>query len=220
MSDDASPTAAPVERFALRGPSGLALRAEWAGPDDPTAVVVLCHPHPLHGGNMYATVIDHLFRVLPDSGIAALRFNFRGVDGSDGRHDHGAGEQDDVRAAAAEAVRRVPGTAPVVVGWSFGADVALAVGGDALAGWCAVAAPLRVVAPTDMAAGSDRRPTLLLVPEHDQFRPPADAEAATEGWVATTRSLIAGGDHFLNGRLSVVTEAVEAFIATIPSSSH
>lgn len=191
---------------------GVRLEAELHVPEGATVVAVLAHPHPLYGGSMHDGVPDILFRALPGRGIGALRFNFRGVHGSGGVHDEGRGEQLDVAAAIAEAA--AGGQGVVLAGWSFGADVSLAVADPAVLGWCAIAPPLRIVAPTEMAAGSDPRPKLVLSPEHDQYRQPSAAAEVTAGWPNTEVRSVAGADHFLWGHGDVLTEAVVAFVAT------
>ncbi len=181
-------------------------------PDHPTGAVVLCHPHPLHGGNMFAPVVDALFAELSDSGLACLRFNFRGVDGSDGRHDYGQGEQLDVVAAIDSLADLLPGTDIWSMGWSFGADVALGVVHPRVRGWLAVAPPLKVIDPSEMAASADPRPKLLCVPEHDQFNGPDAARSETADWVNTSVDVVPMADHFLAGHLGVVTAAATRFV--------
>jgi alpha/beta superfamily hydrolase len=184
------------------------LRAEFSGPETPVGVVVLCHPHPLHGGNMYAGIVDHLFRELPQSDIAVLRFNFRGVSGSDGRHDNGIREQFDVLAAVDEAGDRVPDRPLVLAGWSFGGDMALVCPHPAITSWCAIAPPLRLVDPATMAAATDTRPCHLLVPEFDQFAPPPLVAERTVGWSNAHRHTLQRADHFLGGAEQPITEFV------------
>ncbi len=194
---------------------GVRLEAELDVPEGARAVVVLCHPHPLYGGTMHDGVPDILFRALPARGLGALRFNFRGVQGSEGAHGEGKAERHDVSAAVAEAAAAAPGVPVVIAGWSFGADVSLAVGDEAIAGWCAIAPPLRIVAPAEMAAATDARPKLLLSPEHDQFRPPASAAEVVADWPATEVRSVAGADHFLWGHGEVLTTAVVDFVAAV-----
>lgn len=225
-----------VEAFAVEAASsdGIELEAEaaWPGATGPegasvddgssagtaAAVAVLSHPHPLYGGDMWNPLVDHLFRALPASGIATLRYNFRGTGSSGGRHDDGKAEQLDAAAAFDAAVRlaadRSPaaGAPPVVsAGWSFGGDVSLATGHDGLAAWIGIAAPLRIVDPASMGAAADPRPKLLLVPEYDQFRSPAEAAQIASGWTNTQIEMIAGGDHFLMGHARTVAEHILAF---------
>jgi alpha/beta superfamily hydrolase len=194
---------------------GVDLEAELDVPDAPWGVVVATHPHPLYGGTMRDGIPDVLFRTLPGRGLAVLRFNFRGVGRSEGSHDDGVAERDDVRAAIDAARLAVPDGPLVVAGWSFGADVALAVDHPAISGWCGVAPPLRIVDPTTMPAAHDTRPVLLLCPENDQYRPPASAAEVTADWVTTELRTVAGADHFLWGSGATIAEAVEAFATTL-----
>ncbi|MEP6995010.1 MAG: alpha/beta fold hydrolase [Acidobacteriota bacterium] len=85
---------------------------------------VFAHPHPLHGGTMHNKVVYRAVKALTQSGYATLRFQFRGVGLSEGRHDAGRGEVEDVRAAVDEAQRR-GGTPILAGGFSFGAAMAL-----------------------------------------------------------------------------------------------
>jgi alpha/beta superfamily hydrolase len=193
---------------------GLALEAEYAGASvtPPHAGVVLCHPHPQYGGTMRSIVISALFEALPRLGVACLRFNFRGVEGSAGTHGDGADEPLDVLAAldvlSAELHPAVPVT---LVGWSFGADMALSVGDPRLAGWVAIAPPLRYPRATQ-TVGDDPRPKLVILAEHDEFRSPAEVEEATARWVHTERILVAGASHFFVGRTERVVDATAEFV--------
>lgn len=207
---------APPRRLALRTADGLGLQAELATPEGPTrAVAVLTHPHPLHGGTMHAPVVGALFQALPAVGVACLRFNFRGVQGSQGRHGYGREERADVLAAIEEAAGRFPDVPLVLAGWSFGADVALAVGDERVAGWLAVAPPLRTLPPEELVAGGSDRPTTLVVPAHDQFCPPDDARARTATWRATTVDVVPMADHFLAAGLGHVVAAATAFVGDL-----
>lgn len=97
---------------------------------------VICHPHPLHGGTMHNKVVTMLERALRESGLATVRFNFRGVGDSEGTHDAGRGEGDDL-ATVVDWVRHArPDDALWLGGFSFGSFVALRnaarLGADAL----------------------------------------------------------------------------------------
>jgi uncharacterized protein len=211
MSDDRAPGEAPTE-VRLDTSDGLSLEGELVVPDAPRAGVVLTHPHPLHGGSMRSLVTSELFRTLPTLGLAVLRFNFRGVEGSEGQHGGGVDERLD----AVAAIDRLAGTAGrlplVLAGWSFGGDVALTVLDDRLAGWFLVAPTLRILALDAYVAGDDPRPKLLAVPEHDAFRPPDSAREVTAGWTNTTVEVIAGADHFLVGRTAKAVELLASFV--------
>jgi uncharacterized protein len=150
---------------------------------------------------MRSIVPGALFDALPAAGVACLRLNFRGVGESQGEYDEGRGERADVVAGVDVLHPIVEGVPVVLAGWSFGADTSLAVGDDRVAGWFAVAPPLRVVEMDDVVAASDPRPKLLVVPEHDQFRPPDSAREVTDGWNNTRIEVVRGADHFLVGRV-------------------
>ncbi len=207
-----------VAQVACRTSDGLALEAKLApavaGP--PRAAMVLCHPHPQFGGTMRSIVIGALFDALPRAGVTCLRFNFRGVEGSDGVHDEGRGELLDVRAAIATMAAEVDDALPLVLaGWSFGADMTLATVDDRLAAWLAIAPPLRMARDFSGVA-RDPRPKILVLAEHDENRSPAEVIADTAAWTATTTEVIGGASHFFVGRtdrvVAVATAAVDAIV--------
>ena len=192
---------------------GLVLEAEVATPDGaPRAAAVLCHPHPQAGGTMRSIVIGALFTALPQAGVTCLRFNFRGVEGSDGSYGEGVGEQLDVQAAIGELDGRVGAQLPfVLAGWSFGADLALATVVDRITSWFAVAPPLRMV-PSFSAVAADPRPKLLALAEHDEIREPASVIDATSDWSATEIEVVKGASHFFVGRTDRLVDLAVAHI--------
>ncbi len=165
---------------------------------------------------MYAPVVQRLFDALPGHGVDVLRFNFRGVQGSEGFYDDGRGERRDVEAAIAALHDERPDTPIWLAGWSFGADVSLATDGPAVAGWIAIAPPLGIGDPSTFVAGTDERPATLICPEHDQFRPPASAAEATDEWSATTVATVPMADHFFGIGLDRVVELTIAAIVGPP----
>lgn len=217
MPDDIAPTTASTESRLLSTSDGLGLEAEVRIPVSPIGAAVLAHPHPEHGGSMRSLVTSELFRSLPDRGVAAIRFNFRGVERSEGSYDAGHGEQLDVVAAIDALAELAAGVSLVLAGWSFGADVSLSVVDPRVAGWCVVAPPLRILRADELLAAADPRPKRLVVPEHDQFRPPDSARTFVEGWTNTEVAVVAGGDHFLAGRTNQVADHVVDFLGTVSS---
>lgn len=121
------PAPSPSGRLAIPVEHGQ-LEAILREPAAPVAAAVLCHPHPLGGGTMNNNVVYRAARAMVDAGIAVLRFNFRGVGASTGRHDGGAGEEDDALAALEHLALRHPNLPLWMAGFSFGARVGLTVG--------------------------------------------------------------------------------------------
>ena len=112
-----------------------------------TPAVAICHPHPRRGGDMHNTVVSTLATKLRDAGIAALRFNFRGVGGSEGAFDSGVGESDDAAAAVAYLTLhdRVDASRVGIAGYSFGGWMALDAShrSDSVQAVASIACPMR-----------------------------------------------------------------------------
>lgn len=111
----------PTRREFVDGPAGRIECAVDAPAAAPRGVALVAHPHPLHGGSLDNKVAQTLARALAELGYVAWRPNFRGVGQSEGRHDEGRGEVDDLAAVLAHA-EQAQGPGPVVLaGFSFGA---------------------------------------------------------------------------------------------------
>lgn len=176
--------------------------------------VALAHPHPLHGGSRFDAVVSALFEQLPGHGYHTLRFDFRGVNASEGRYDDGDGERLDVAAAVdflSYLVDEESDHEIWIAGYSFGSIVGLSVIEPRVAGWVAVAPPLS--ADSRVLAARDPRPKLLVVPRHDQFCPPERLRPIVESWPATEISTVDSADHFLHGHTAEVARRVGEWLA-------
>jgi len=193
-------TTPTIRDLELHTEDGLRLEAELAVDEHvaTAGTVVLCHPHPQYGGTMRSIVISVLFKELPSAGYRCLRFNFRGVERSQGAYDDGVGETLDAVAAVRTTADMHPGVPAALAGWSFGGDVALSVTEAVLAGWVAIAPPLRIRPP--YAAAQDARPKHLVLAEHDEVREPSDVEREVASWTATSVAVVPGASHFFVGR--------------------
>ncbi len=106
------------------GPAGV-LEVQIDVPEaEHSAVAIVCHPHPLHGGSMNNKVVTMIERSLRELGLATVRFNFRGVGASQGEYDDGNGETDDLLAIAQWVRQSSPQADLWLAGFSFGAYVA------------------------------------------------------------------------------------------------
>ena len=190
-------------------PGGPTLEARLFLPAAPRGALVVCHPHPLYGGDMENPVVIRASEVAQEAGLATLRFNFRGVGGSGGQHDGGKGERDDVQAALDVLAARVPaGTPRGLAGYSFGAWVAarLAAEGSPLAGLCLIAPPLGMF-EIPLAATS-HLDTLVVAGTRDGYCPLDALTRLTAGQAAVETAIIDGADHFFFGKLFPLGEAV------------
>lgn len=177
--------------------------------------VVICHPHPLYGGDMDSGVVIRVAEACAARALATLRFNFRGVGASTGKHDDGRGEQEDARAALGDLRRRLPARAPVALGgYSFGAAIAAAVAERTeVAGLLLVAPPVRLASlpPLTRVTG----PVLIVVGAEDQYCPAAALDALRESNPRAEITVLEGADHFFLGSLDALAEAVDGWAAAV-----
>ncbi len=195
-----------AEEISLLTADGHSLVGDISVPTGARAGAVVCHPHPAHGGDRHNVVVDALFRALSTAGLATLRFDFRrAIRRATGE---GVAERADVVAALHRLAIDVDDDVPLfLVGYSFGADVALSVGDDRHAGWATVAPPFRFSGPA-RPGPADTRPVLVMAPEHDQFAPPYWVDKATRAWPDVTVEAVPMADHFLAGATAQVAQAV------------
>jgi len=211
-----------IRSLFLDGPVGRLEALLNAGAGDATHAAVVCHPHPLFGGTLHNKVVFHTMKALNSLGFPVLRFNFRGTGLSQGEHDHGNGEVEDVRAALdwLDAEFHLP---LVFAGFSFGAAVGLraAYADPRVAALIAAGTPVGPV-----AAGEEEprvytfdflkeciKPKLFVSGARDQFGPRAKLEALVASLPEPKKLvMIEGGDHFFEGRLRELREAVESWM--------
>jgi uncharacterized protein len=127
MTDTPTPPVPPSGRLTIPVRHGH-LEAILREPAQPFAAALICHPHPLGGGTMNNNVVYRVAKALGDAGVAVLRFNFRGVGASTGRHDGGEGEEEDAHDALDFLAQGHPNLPIWMAGFSFGARVGLTVG--------------------------------------------------------------------------------------------
>lgn len=197
------------EPHLIQGPAGdleiLVTRAENA-----SAVAVICHPHPLHGGTMHNKVVSTLMRAARDRGASTIRFNFRGVGKSAGEHADGVGEVDDCKVVIDWAAGEFAGQPLWLMGFSFGGYVAAAAARDQ-AGW-----PARVLL---VAPSVERQPFAELMPlpgsisvmmgEADEVVASQAVFDLLEGQSGVDLVRFADTGHFFHGKLVELKAAAE-----------
>jgi alpha/beta superfamily hydrolase len=200
-----------IETLFLAGPSGR-LEALLEEPEDadPVEAAIVCHPHPQFGGTMHNKVVYRFARGLRKSVCVVLRFNYRGVNLSEGEYDDGIGETDDAREALRELERRYPGLPLLAAGFSFGARVALRLASQE-------AAITRVIAagfPTRIAERDFvyqvRIPKYFVHSTHDEFGPqPAFQEFFESLPEPKSLEWIEASDHFFRDALDTFDGAIQ-----------
>jgi alpha/beta superfamily hydrolase len=195
--------------------AGILSIPEGAGP---FPAVIVCHPHPLHGGSMDNNVVSSLCETLTQASLASFKFNFRGVTGSQGEFGQGIGEQEDVVAAISfiSTVRKVNSERIGLAGYSAGAGFAFPVGfkDNRITALAAVSPPFSMF-DFDFLK-SCPKPKLLISGSRDNFIPideflefcqnlPEPKECET----------IKGADHFWWGYESRLAAKVTAFFTKV-----
>jgi uncharacterized protein len=213
-------TAGETHRATIEGAAGV-IEVAYSIPAHPLAVAVVAHPHPLFGGTMDNKVVTTVAKAFADAVAAAFRFNFRGVGESEGRHDEGRGETDDLLEVAAHAARAV-GELPLwLAGFSFGGGVALRASGRAEFERLVLVAPAfrRVTGhglgeppdPNDPSLGEPGRHTAAntIIVHGDKDETTILADSLAWGAVRDVPVLVVpGADHFFHRKLHVIRDVV------------
>jgi alpha/beta superfamily hydrolase len=210
-----------IESLFIEGPAGK-LEALLEEPEDrdPNHAVLVCHPHPRHGGTMHNKVVYRIARAMRRAGAVVLRFNYRGVNLSQGEYDHGVGEVEDARAALDLLRSRYPQLPFSLAGFSFGSRIALKLG-------CQTPEATRLVAvgfPANLADGRTLghcpTPRIFIVSTQDQF----SAVPAMESYFAALPEpkrliWVEAADHFFTGALDQFEDAVYSIAQTTDFTS-
>jgi alpha/beta superfamily hydrolase len=164
---------------------------------------------------MHTKAVYHAARALCDLGLPVLRFNFRGVGASAGRHTGGSGERDDARVALEFVAARHPGEPLFAGGFSFGSWIACAVGQDhaAVRALVALGPPLDLY---DFGFVRGDRPILCLAGDRDEFvRPDQLRDWAARLGDAAHVVVVPGAAHLLTTHLAVVEREVRRFASAV-----
>lgn len=205
-----------IRSFFVAGPAGqLEALVNAGAPHAPYAALV-CHPHPLHGGTMHNKVVYHAMKALNSFGLPVLRFNFRGAGLSEGTHDDGRGERDDVRAAL-DWLEHEYGLPIIFAGFSFGTAVGLRTccPDPRVVGLISLGTPLAVQERlyTYSYLSSCTKPKLMISGDHDQFGPLQNLrEIFNLAAEPKEFVLVKDADHFFEGKLPIMREAITEWL--------
>jgi alpha/beta superfamily hydrolase len=209
--------ASAIRSIFLDGPAGRLEALVNAGAPEATYAALVCHPHPLYGGTLHNKVVFHATKALNGFGFPVLRFNFRGAGLSQGEHDHGEGEIDDVRTAL-DWMDHEFHRPLILAGFSFGAAVRLqaACPDTRVKALIGLGLPVSPIDDRSYDFGflkSCTRPKLFVSGDRDQFGTPAQLKALVESVPDPKKVvLIAGADHFFEGRLRELRETIEQWV--------
>lgn len=211
---------AAEESMIVETADGQRLEALGRFPSSAQQALVLCHPHPLHGGTMQSAVIAGICRAFehPEqqhgAQVATLRFNYRGVQGSTGTYENGDGEALDVVSALDGMRQNLPNARLQIVGYSFGSWVGMR------AAWhhpdvqrmCLIAPATRIL-PYRESARECRRAlaSKVIVGSEDTFTSVSDARKLA-CYLGSSLEVIDGADHFFTGYLPQVISSVVSFV--------
>jgi uncharacterized protein len=181
---------------------------------------LVAHPHPLYGGTLHNKVVFHTMKALNSFGYPVLRFNFRGAGLSQGEHDHGNAEVEDVRAAL-DWLDREFHLPLIFAGFSFGAAVGLRAVCPDTRVQAVIGLGLPVAAIDDRVYDFDflrscSKPKLFVSGDRDQFGPRAKLEGLVQALPEAKKLvIIEGSDHFFEGRLRELRETIEAWVPKV-----
>jgi len=205
-----------IRSFFLDGPAGRLEALLNAGTNDANYAALVTHPHPLFGGTMHNKVVYHAAKALNSFGFPTLRFNFRGAGMSEGKHDNGFGEVDDVRAALHWLLNEY--ALPVVfAGFSFGASTGM----RACCPESRVSYLISLGTPTSVEGriyhykflDQCTKPKLFVSGDRDQYGPVRELEQIVAHAADPKKLVIVpNADHFFEGQLPAMREAIDTWV--------
>jgi alpha/beta superfamily hydrolase len=205
-----------IQSLFIDGPTGRLEALLNAGGANASYAALVTHPHPLFGGTMHNKVVYHAAKALNGFGFPVLRFNFRGAGLSEGKHDQGHGEVDDIRAALAW-LKNEFHLPLIFAGFSFGASTGLRASCPdpdvklLISLGTPVAAEGRVYAYRFLAECA--KPKLFVSGDNDKYGPLAELERVFKTAAEPKKFVVVpNADHFFEGQLPVMREAIEAWV--------
>jgi len=207
-----------IQSHFLNGPAGRLEALLNVGEESATHAAIVCHPHPLYGGTMHNKVVFNAMKGLSGFGFPVLRFNFRGAGLSEGKHDEGRGEVEDVKTAI-EWLDEAFGLPIIFAGFSFGAATGLRAtcSDERVVGLISIGTPVaaegRIYGYSFLA--NCEKPKLFISGGRDQYGPIANLERIFS--IASEPKkfvLVEDADHFFEGKIPSMRIAIEEWVRT------
>jgi alpha/beta superfamily hydrolase len=192
---------ASTRREFVAGPAGRIECAVDSPASEARGVAVIAHPHPLFGGTLDNKVVQTLARAFVELGYETWRPNFRGVGETEGTHDEGGGELEDLRVI----LKKIQTDKVVLAGFSFGASLQARLAKEANPHWLVLVG----LGITRLEAPPVPEGTLVIHGENDETVP----LAAVLDWARPQELpvvLVPGADHFFHRKLHVIKRIVLA----------
>ncbi len=199
-----------IESLFVAGPAGK-LECLLEEPEDqsPREAALVCHPHPQYGGTMHNKVVYRIARGMRRAGFVVLRFNYRGVNLSEGEYDKGVGEIDDARAALEVLRSRYPDLPFSLAGFSFGSRIILEMGCEPAGASRLIAVGFPAAQEPSRELGRCKVPRTFIQSTNDEFSPRAAMEAYFETLEQPKQLVwVEARDHFFAGALDEFEDAV------------
>ena len=199
-----------IESLFLDGPTGR-LEALLEEPEngEPREAALVCHPHPQHGGTMHNKVVYRIARGLRSSGAVVLRFNYRGVNLSEGEYAHGEGELEDARTALNYLRGRYPDLPFTLAGFSFGSRIVLKLGCEGIGARRVIAVGFPTTYKERSFLDGCTVPKVFVQSTRDQYGPIPDLEPLVASLAEPKKLvLVDAADHFFAGALDVLEREV------------
>jgi len=199
-----------IETLFLDGPAGR-IEAVLEEPEegDPGETALVCHPHPQYGGTMHNKVVYRIARGLRASGAVVLRFNYRGVNLSEGEYAHGEGELDDARSALAYLQGRYPDLPFTLAGFSFGSRIVLRLGCGGVKARRVIAVGFPTINQEMSYLAGCNLPRVFIQSTHDQYGPVEELQKVVESLPEPKRLVfLEADDHFFVGALEDLERTV------------
>ena len=177
--------------------------------ENKTLWAILCHPHPLYGGNMDDAIVRIVEKALSNQRISTLRFNFRGTGFSEGKHDDGNGEVEDLLSIFNWVSDSYKPEKIIIAGYSFGAVIAakatLQIKSDLV---LLVAPPTRAIRPDFFTESA----VVAITGSQDDFVNNKDLASLVEKSPNLKVTVIDGADHFFSGKQTNLYTIIESIL--------